>query len=390
MLKKIIIAIIVLAVVGAAGFFIFAPGIVDRQQNVVEAMEFAPVDDELREFHETLFIADLHADTLLWKRDFLDRNDQGHVDLPRMVEGNLALQVFTTVTKTPAGLNYDRNEADARDNITLLAFGQLWPLRTWFNLTERALYQASRLTEAAERVPVRLMVIRNVADLARLTARREAGESVVGGLLGTEGSHALEGDLANIDRLYDAGFRMMSLQHFFDNELGGSLHGVANEGLTEFGRQVVRRIEEKSILLDVSHSSEQVVRDTLDIATRPLIVSHTGTHGNCPSKRNISDELMKQVADKGGLIGIGYWEAAVCDTTPAGVAKTLIDAVALLGEDHVGLGSDYDGAVTTRFDVSQLVQITAELRRQGMADAVIAKVMGGNQRNFFLKYLPAG
>ncbi len=389
MFRKILATIVVLIAFAGVGLLSFAPAIAERRYNVVEHMDLPALDAETAEFHNSLFIADLHADTLLWKRDILDKADRGHVDIPRMVEGNLGLQVFTTVTKTPAGLNSNHNNADARDNITLLAMSQLWPMRTWSSLVERALYQASKLTDAAKRAPKRLMVIRNAGDLTRLIARRDNGEPVVGGMLGTEGSHALEGEIANVDRLYDAGFRLMSLHHFFDNALGGSLHGAKNGGLTDFGRKVVKRIEEKSILLDVSHSSQQVVRDTLKIATRPLIVSHTGTHGHCKTKRNIPDALMVQVAKKGGLIGIGFWKGAVCDNTPAGIAKALTAAVDLLGEDHIALGSDFDGAVTTKIDVSQLGQITAELRKQGMSDAVIAKVMGGNQRDFFLKYLPA-
>lgn len=388
MIRKILIGCLTVVLLAVAGFFILGPVITERQQNVVEAYDLPALDPADQQFHDALFVADLHADTLLWKRDFMERGQRGQVDIPRLVEGNVALQVFSIVTKTPAGLNYDHNDAHARDNITLLAIGQLWPVRSWFSLTERALFQASRLTGAAEIHPDRLTVIRTAADLEGLLQRRRAGERIVGGLIATEGSHALEGELGNVDRLYDAGFRMMSLQHFFDNALGGSLHGSERAGLTPFGADVVQRIEEKSILLDVSHSSEQVVRDALAIATRPLIISHTGTFGHCSSARNVSDELMREVAAAGGLIGIGYWEAAVCDTTPAGIAGALRAAVDLVGEDHVALGSDFDGAVTTKIDASQLAHITAELRAQGMSDEVIAKIMGGNQRDFFLRYLP--
>lgn len=388
MIKKAAITIVILVVVAAAGFFLFAPRIVERQENVVETDMQSVVDAKARAFHDTLVVADLHADSLLWNRELIHRGTQGQVDIPRLIEGNVALEVFTTVTKTPAGLNYGENSAEARDNITLLAIVQLWPVRTWFNLTERALYQAFKLNGFAHAAPGRLTIIESAEDLRRLMERRARGDKIVGALLGVEGLHALEGDIDNVDRLYDAGFRMMSLQHFFDNALGGSLHGTSKAGLTKFGEAVVRRIEEKSIMLDVSHSSVQVVRDVLAISRRPVIVSHTGTHGHCPSERNLPDDLMRAIAEEGGLIGIGFWEAAVCDYSAAGIAKALIAAVDLLGEDHVGLGSDFDGAITTKIDASQMAQITAELLRQGMPEETIRKVMGQNQVDFFARMLP--
>lgn len=142
-------------------------------------------------------------------------------------------------------------------------------------------------------------------------------------------------------------------------------------------------------MIDVSHSSENVVRETLEIATRPLIVSHTGIRGHCDTHRNISDELMVEIARRGGLIGIGYWDAAICDYSPEGIANALEAAVALVGPDHVALGSDFDGAVATKIDASQMVLITDALLKLGMDDNTIRKVMGQNQIDFFLRHLPS-
>ena len=333
-------------------------------------------------------VADLHADSLLWKRDLLARSNRGHVDIPRMREGNEALQVFTTVTKSPSGLNYESNSRDASDDITALALLQMWPPQTWNDLTERALYQAGKLHGLAQRAPDEFMVVESKADLADLLKRRAGGEAVVGGLLGTEGSHALSGDPDNIQRLYDAGFRMMSLQHFFDNELGGSLHGTKKAGLTEYGRQVVGRMQETGIMIDVSHSSENVVRDVLAMVDRPIVVSHTGTRSHCDTPRNISDDLMVEIADRGGLIGIGYWDAAVCDISIQGIARAIAAAIDLVGEDHVALGSDFDGTVTTRIDASDLGYITEALLERGISEETVAKVMGQNQIDFFMAQLP--
>jgi microsomal dipeptidase-like Zn-dependent dipeptidase len=295
--------------------------------------------------------------------------------------------VFSTVTKVPRGQNYDRNSGDT-DALDLLVRLSLWPARTWDSLLERALYQAERLNEAAARDPKALVVVRTRGDLAALMARRAKGESVVGGLLATEGAHPLQGELANLRKLHDAGFRMIGLHHFFDNELGGSLHGVSKGGLSPFGVQAVKAIEEMGLIIDVAHSSEKVVDDVLAIATRPVVVSHTGVKGACDSPRNLSDAHMRAIAAKGGLIGIGFWPGAVCDSTPAGVAKSLRYAIDLVGVDDVALGSDYDGSTTVKFDASESAALIQAMLATGFSEAEIRKVSGGNVIRFLSAQLP--
>jgi microsomal dipeptidase-like Zn-dependent dipeptidase len=337
--------------------------------------------------HARLDLADLHSDTLLWARDVLARGTIGHVDVPRLREGRFALQVFSAVTKSPEGQNYGRNKGDS-DQISLLVKVQLWPLKTWNSLLERALYQAERLNAAAKRDPKALMVVRTPADIARLMTRRAEGEAVVGGLLAIEGAHALEGDLANIEKLHAAGYRMIGLTHFFDNELGGSLHGESKGGLTPLGVQAVRSMEEAGIIIDLAHASEKVVDDVLQIATKPVVVSHTGVRGACKSPRNLSDAHMKAIAAKGGLIGIGYWDGAVCDTTPAGVVKSLRYAIDLVGAGHVALGSDYDGTTTVRFDASESVALIDAMLKANFTEEEIRKVSGENALRFLATTLP--
>lgn len=384
---RILAALVVLA---ALAFFLFAPGYVERAQNPVADHAPWPVSPAAAAMHERLIIGDWHADSLLWDRDLTRRSGRGQVDLPRLIEGNVALQVFTTVTKSPAGLNYDRNAAEARDNITALFIGQLRPFRSWRDLTERALEQARQLAIYAEEAPDMLMIVRNRADLDTVLARREAGEKVVGGILGAEGGHALSGDLANLDRLHDAGFRLMGLTHFFDNELGASLHGEAGaeRGLTDFGRLVVRRMVEKHMIIDLAHASPQVAREVLDMADVPVVVSHTGIYSQCRTVRNFPDDLMQAIAARGGVIGIGFWREVTCDDTPAGIAASIVAAINLVGEDHVSLGSDFDGAVGTTFDVSELAAITQALIDKGLSEPTIAKVMGGNMVRFLARALP--
>ncbi|MCA0273068.1 MAG: membrane dipeptidase [Proteobacteria bacterium] len=381
-----------LVVVGALAFFFFAPAYVEDLQNPVTPHEPWPVSPAGWAMHERLVIGDWHADSLLWDRDLTERAPQGQVDLPRLIDGNVAVQVFTTVTKSPAGLNYEENSAEARDNITALYIGQLRPFRSWLNLTERALEQARQLAIAEAKAPGMLKIVRSRADLAEVLRRREEGEMLVGGLLGAEGGHVLSGDISNLGRLYDAGFRIMGLTHFFDNELGASLHGEAGagKGLTSFGRLAVGQMVEKRMIIDLAHASPEMAREVLGMVDVPVIVSHTGIYSQCQTQRNFPDALMQEIAEKGGMIGIGFWEEVTCDDTPAGIAASIVAAVALVGEDSVSLGSDFDGAVRTRFDVSELSALTQALIDKGMAEPVIAKVMGGNMLRFLEQALPAG
>ena len=376
---KLFVKILGLALCAAvAGFLIFVPGIVEDNRNAVTPHVPFPVSAQAQALHDELIIGDWHADTLMWRRSLLDHSDRGHVDLPRLIAGNVALQMFTAVTKSPAGQNYDGNSADASDSITSLVVAQLWPPRTWNSLLERAMHQAKRLHDYADASNGQLRVIKTRADLETLLSDRAAGQIVVGGLLGIEGAHALEGDIANLDKLMAAGHRMIALQHFFDNVLGGSLHGEGDHGLTDFGRQVVADVEARGLILDLAHSSQQVARDVLEITDMPIVVSHTGIFSVCPVKRNFPDHLMQAIAAKGGVIAIGYWADVICDDSPSGVAATIKAAVDLLGEDHVSLGSDFDGAVTTGFDVSQLASLTHALLETGLTEAQITKIMGGN------------
>ena len=387
MLKKILKSVFVLIVLLILAAFEFGPALLENSLNKVVDHEPYPVGDRARELHASLSVADLHADTLLWSRNMLERSDRGHVDLPRLLQGGVAVQVFATVTKSPKSLNYEKNTADS-DQITGAVILQRLPTPTWSSLFERALHQARRLQAAADDSAGALRFLRSRHDLEQLLEARARDETTVGGLLAIEGSHALDGKLANIQALYDAGFRMMGLQHFFDNELGGSLHGVGKAGLTGFGRDAVKEMNRLGIMIDVAHSSEAAVDEVLALSKRPLIVSHTGVRGACDSPRNISDDHMRRIAGAGGLIGIGFWDAAVCDHSPAGVARSIAYAIDLVGVGHVALGSDYDGATSVHFDISELPALTQALLDQGLHPAQVRAVMGGNALRFFRRHLP--
>ena len=378
--RRILWGLFALIALAAVAFFALAPGIAERDMNKIVGGPW-PVSARAQALHRTLFIADLHGDTLLWSRDFDAASDRGQVDLPRLRAGNVGLQILSSVTKTPKGQNYDSNSGDT-DNITLLAIGQLQPLRTWGSLVERSLWHAEKLHRAAARTPS-IRIVRTRRDLAALRP------GIVGTLLSVEGAHNLEGDLRNLDRLYDAGFRMIGLAHFFDNELAGSMHGLAKGGLTPFGLRAVRAMEAKGMIVDVAHASHAAFADVLRIARRPVVVSHGGVKATCNTNRNLTDEELRALAKNGGVIGIGYWDAAVCAPTPAATARAIVHAVRVAGIDHVGLGSDFDGSVTTGFDTAGVAAVTQALIDARLSDGDIAKVMGGNVRRLLLAGLPA-
>ena len=378
--------LIVLALVIAASVAV-APGIADRHYNSVPARTRRPPSARAAALHGRLTIVDLHADSLLWGRDLNRRGDRGHVDVPRLIEGPVAVQAFTVVTKTPKGLNVRRND-DRTDMITPLAVLSRWPPRTWGSLRERALYQAGRLQDMAQDSEGRLTLVRSRDDLARYLERRKTEPAITAGFLGLEGAHALEGDLGAVDALFDAGFRMIAPTHFFDTEWAGSAHGVAKGGLTAKGRALVRRLEERRILLDLAHASPRTIADALALATRPVVVSHAGVKGTCDSLRNLSDAELRGVAATGGVVGIGFWDTAACGSDPAAVARAIRYAVTVAGIDHVGLGSDWDGAVSVPFDAASLVELTDALLAAGLSEAEIAKVMGGNAVRLLSSALP--
>ena len=381
------IQIAVLVVCIAAAFFFSIQQWVDEAQNKVLKKPPYPASDRALTLHSQLTIADLHADSLLWGRDLLERSSEGHVDIPRLADGNVALQIFSLPTKSPRGLNIESND-DQSDNIFWLAIVERWPPRTWTSLTERALYQAHRLHAFANGSQGGFVVIENSSDLSRYLERRRRHPRITAGLLSIEGAHALDGNLENLDVLYRAGYRMMSPSHFFDNDIAGSAAGVHKIGLTAKGGEWVRQMEAHKMIIDLAHASPKTIADVLTIATRPLVVSHTGVKGTCDNNRNLTEDQIRAVASKGGLIGIGYWDTATCGTDARAIVRAMRYVSDRVGADHVALGSDFDGAVTAPFDTTGLVEITDAMLDAGYSEQEIRMIMGENVMKFLQANLP--
>jgi len=385
-MRRIAAGFALLLLIAVACFFLFAPKLAEESMNKIVPTT-QKVSARAEALHKSLFIADLHSDTLMWKRSLLDPATRGHVDLPRLEAGHVGLQVFSSVTKTPSGQNYDANPSDT-DNITALAIGQMQPVRTWTSLLERSLWHAEKLNRAEAASKESLLIVRTKADLDKLIAQRGNKPVPVGALLSIEGLQNLEGKRANLDVLFKAGFRMAGFAHFFDNEVAGSMHGMKKGGLTPLGRQVMADMEARGMVIDIAHCSHQCVGEILAAAKRPVVSSHGGVQATCKVNRNLTDAEIRGVAKTGGVIGIGYWDAAICSTDPRAIAKAMRHVRDLVGIDYVGLGSDFDGATTTPFDTAGLTHVTQALIDEGFTDADIAKVMGGNVLRVLKAVLP--
>ena len=349
----------------------------DRLNPIVDPGRGATVSDQARALHATLRVADLHADSLLWGRDLNRRGTRGHVDVPRLVEGNVALQVFSMPVKTPRHLNIEHNEPTS-DDILLIAIAKRWPVATWRALLPRVLHLADRAHRTAAASGGAFRILASQADLASYLADRERWPGQTAGLLSIEGAHALDDDPANVEVVADAGIRMISPSHFFDTAFGGSAHGVEQGGLTAKGREMLARMEARGVTLDLAHASSRTIDGALAIAARPVVASHTGLRGVIDNARNLPDAQLAGIAATGGVVGVGFWDVVTGGVDAAAIARSIIYAVERIGPEHVALGSDWDGAVRVPFDAAGLVRLTDALLAAGLDEASIRLVMGEN------------
>ncbi len=386
-MKRALVVFLVLLTVLALGFFTVGPKLFDRAANRVLSEGPFIASERAERLFDELFVVDLHADPLLWDRDLSKRLGYGAVDIPRLIEGNVAVQSFFIVSKSPWTQNIDSTPSDS-DAITTLITVQGWPRRTYRSLLERALFQAGRLHQLASESEGTMVVIESQEDLRRYRDARSKGRIKVAGILGVEGAHVLEGELTNLQKLFDAGVRIVAPTHFFDNAIGGSMHGIDKAGLSELGRAMIREMESRGMLLDLAHASSALIKDALALSTRPVIVSHTGVRGTCDNNRNLSDAQLRAIAATGGVVGIGYWDTAVCGEDAAAIAAGVVYAVEQIGARHVALGSDFDGAVPVPFDTTGLPLIVDALLEKGMSDDDIRLVMGENAARVFAEVLP--
>ncbi|MDP6978601.1 MAG: membrane dipeptidase [Myxococcota bacterium] len=379
------VAVGLLVLVGA---FLLLGLHVERFINRVADVDLPEASARARTLHAESFVVDLHTDSTMTGRDLFERSNVGHVDFPRLREGGVGLQFFTAPTKVPFSGDVHHTSADDPDLLTLLGiarrdgFGRAGPFR-------RGVLQGDVIREAVERAPDELMLVRTREDLETLLLRREENPKFFGALLGLEGAHALEANLENLERFAEGGVRMIGITHFFDNAFAGSAHGIEKGGLSQLGRDLVARMIELGIMIDIAHLAPKAIDELFEIIDVPVVVSHTGVKGTCDNPRNLSDEHVRKIAQGGGVIGIGYWEMAVCGIRPADIVVAMDHVIGLVGDTHVALGSDYDGAVTTAFDTSGLPVLTQAMLDAGYGDERVKRILGGNILRVMREVLPS-
>jgi microsomal dipeptidase-like Zn-dependent dipeptidase len=344
------------------------------------------VSAEARALHDRLLVADLHADSLIWRRDLLHRSDLGHFDFPRMAEGNGAVQGFLVVTESPKVIT-GGGISDKSDQLTALAIVDQWPLRAILDQTERALYLGGKLHHFCARSGGRIRLIRSADDLSAVLAARAADPAVRGAYLGLEGADGTGYDIRNIERLFAAGFRMSELCHYTDTAFAGSSSGVSGAGLSGLGREAVQAMDGLGMMIDLAHASPATVADVLELSPRAPLVTHTGSAACHHDPKCLPDELLVEIVRRGGIIGLGFVTDYVGDGGLDAIARVLDHMIATLGAHGVALGSGFC-ALPQPVPVHHLPRITEALLRSGHGEDVIAKVMGGNVIRYLAENLP--
>lgn len=328
--------------------------------------------------HRRVPVADGHADSLMWNRALNEQHRAGHVDFPRLREAGVKIQCFTVVTRGFPPL----------DTFDLFAWKQGWPKDVRASLWRRCLAQVDALYRdcAASGAQVRL-----AQSGQGLTDALAAG--ALSAVLGVEGAHALEGDVARVRQLHARGVRFMSLTHLGNNELGGtSTPLMGNRPLTPLGHQVLDEMAAVGMALDVSHASEATLKDVLAHPTARPFSSHTGVRGGFDLWRNLPDWALRRIADRGGVVGIIFAPQYLGGRRFADVARHVEHALRVMGEDGVALGSDFDGLVPLpqgMRDVRDLKKLTQTLLERGLPERVVEKVLGHNLRRFLGEILGA-
>ena len=361
------------------------------------------IAERAKKLHFTSIVLDTHDDTTqrFFSKDFDlgKRNPDGHVDIPRMREGGLNAIFFSIWI-------------DGRT---------MGPLAV-----QKALDQIDAVHQNVRKYSMNMVFCRTAEEV-----RRAHAQGKIAALIGVEGGHMIGNDIRVLRMFGDLGVRYMTLSHFYNDEWAdSSTDKPAHNGLTDFGKDIVREMNRQGIMVDISHVSDKTFYDALEVSKAPLIASHSSCRALCNHPRDMSDDMIKALAAKGGVIQINYERSFIdqaykdaYDKVSGGVVaamekitkecsgdadcigrklkdvetqmeasgalprvswERIIDhidhVVKLVGPDHVGLGSDFDGATMPdgMEDCSKLPKITEALMRKGYKDEDIRKILGGN------------
>ena len=340
------------------------------------------------QLHQELRVADLHCDAVLWTRNLTRRSNWGHLDFPRMLEGNCAVQHFLSVTEFPRQINGD-NLTDVSDRLTMLGIIEQWPLAAIADQAERALYLGGKLKRYCARTGGSVRFVETAGELARAIEDRRTDPNVRAAVLGLESSLGTKYSLENIQRLFAAGYRSSQLCHFTDTPFAAAATGVSKGGLTALGRDAVALMNEFGMIVDLAHAAPRVVEDVLACCKRAPFFSHTGARAISNDPKCQPDELLRAVVDRGGVVGLCFVADYVGGTRIDDIARSLEHLFRVLGPKGIALGSGFD-SFTIPIAVDQLPYLTQALLSAGLDTTAIKAVMGENAIRFLLRELPSG
>jgi membrane dipeptidase len=361
------------------------------------------ISEKAHKLHFSSIVLDTHDDTTQRffspDYDLGKQNPTGHVDIPHMKEGGMNAIFFSIwidgrITGPPA--------------------------------VEKALDQIDAVRENVRKYSNDIMLAVTADDV-----RRAHAQGKIAALMGVEGGHMIGNDIRMVRIFADLGVRYMTLSHFYNDEWAdSSTDKPVHNGLTDFGKDIVREMNRQGMMVDISHVSDKTFYDALEVSKAPLIASHSSCRALCNHVRDMSDDMIKALAAKGGVIQINYEKSFIdqaykdayeketggvvahmdeltkgCNNDEACISREMakmqqkltaegklphvswerivdhIDhAVKLVGPDHVGLGSDFDGADMPEGmeNCSKLPKITEALLRKGYSEADIRKILGEN------------
>ena len=325
------------------------------------------MNSDVLNLHKRATVVDAHIDTLLevmipparpvklpTPRKFGERSSKGHVDLPRLLEGGIDLQVFAVYIQPEYKI-------------------------------ERALHRAlqvfDRFYTELEAHEDKMMLFKQVSDV-----REAEKKGKVAAMLSIEGGEAVEADLGILRMLYKLGLRAMTLTWNERNQIAdGAGEGRTKGGLTNFGVDLVKEMNRLGMVVDVSHLNDAGFFDVIETTTKPIIASHSNCRALCNHRRNLTDDMIKLLAKNGGVMGMNFAPAFVDEKKENVTLERLLDhvdhIVKLVGVEHVGLGSDFDGIESTPKgleDVTRMPYLTEGLVKRGYKEDDIIKILGEN------------
>ena len=376
---------------------------------------FISCELDISDFHKKSFIADTHNDVLLRSmtgKNILSNLSESHSDFEKFEEGGVDLQVFSI----------------------------------WVSLTEfegeyfdRANNMITHLEYLCSRVPSKWSIPYNYQDIIYNEQR-----DILSCMIGVEGGHAIENDLLKLEKLYDRGMRYLGVTWNNSNDWATSAKDETQKrdslefiGLSEFGKEVIRKCNDLGIMIDISHSGDQTVKDILQISNKPIIASHSSVYNICPHYRNLKDDQMYAIKKNGGVIFINFYPGYIDPTfvekeeKMKKFQKPLIDSVNaiygentdegwykvseelaphyqpivpdiddvvdhidyvknLIGIDHVGIGGDWDGVEVLPKNIEhigKLPALTKVLIDRGYTKKEIRKILGENFKRVFKEVL---